>query len=107
MLEESQAVAACLFARRHFWYVYQVWLLEQVREAIEASGRDARWEFSVSLLFGRTNHMAGVCADLSSMVGGIRSLQGFLGPELKAATGDMEVHPASFECEEPPAIWGV
>lgn len=29
----------------------------QVREKIEVSGRDARWEFSKQMLFERTNYM--------------------------------------------------
>ena len=62
-----------------------------MRESIEQGGRDARWEFSKVLLFGRTDHMAKVCVDLRSMVLAIGNLRQFLGPELKAVTGDVKV----------------
>lgn len=45
------------------------------------------------MLFERTNHMARVCSDLHSMVAATHSLRHFLGPELKAATGDVQVSP--------------
>lgn len=58
-----------------------------MRERIEASGRDARWEFSKALLFGRSSYMAEVCGQLSEMVEIVDDLLQFLGPELKAVTG--------------------
>ena len=60
---------------------------EQVRETIEASRRYARWEFSRSMLFERTQHMALVCRDLSEMVDTVDDFFKFLGPELKAVVG--------------------
>lgn len=62
-----------------------------VREKIELSGRDARWEFSKQLLFERTNYMAEICADLWEMVEIVDDFHKFLGPELKAVTGDAQV----------------
>ncbi len=59
----------------------------QVREKIEVSGRDARWEFPKSSLFSRTNYMAEVCSDLGEMVEVVDDFFKFLGPELKAVTG--------------------
>ncbi|GLI59150.1 hypothetical protein VaNZ11_000978 [Volvox africanus] len=59
-----------------------------MREKIELSGRDARWEFPKQLLFARTNYMAEICADLIEMVEIVDDFFRFLGPELKAVTGD-------------------
>ena len=36
----------------------------EVRAKIEASGRDARWEFDRKRLFERSDYMAGICEDL-------------------------------------------
>lgn len=63
----------------------------QVREKIEVSGRDARWEFSKPMLFERTNYMAEICTDVSEMVEIVDDFHKFLGPELKAVTGDSQV----------------
>ena len=62
--------------------------LPQVREKIEVSGRDARWEFPKQLLFARTNYMVEICNDVIEMVEIIDDFLKFLGPELKAVTGD-------------------
>ncbi len=62
--------------------------LLQVREKIEISGRDARWEFSKQLLFARTNYAADICRDLIEMVELVDDFFKFLGPELKAVTGE-------------------
>lgn len=59
----------------------------QVRERIELSGRDARWEFPKGPLFGRTNYMAEICGALAEMVEVVDDFFKFLGPELKAVTG--------------------
>lgn len=61
--------------------------LLQVREKIEISGRDARWEFPKQLLFARTNYMSEICSDLIEMVEIVDDFFKFLGPELKAVTG--------------------
>ncbi len=45
-----------------------------VRERIEASGRDARWEFSKTMLFARSSYMASVCADLAGRTPGASQL---------------------------------
>ena len=36
----------------------------EVRAKIEASGRDARWEFDRKRLFERTDYMATICQDI-------------------------------------------
>ncbi len=59
----------------------------QVREKIEVSGRDARWEFSKQALFACTNYAAEICGDLAVMVELVDDFFKFLGPELKAVTG--------------------
>ena len=63
----------------------------QVRENIESTGRDARWEFSKAALFERTQHMAEACACLAGMVETVAGLYQFMGPQLKAVTGDPQV----------------
>lgn len=65
-------------------------LWPQIREKIEMSGRDARWEFPKQLLFQRTNYMADICKDLAEMVEVVDDFFKFLGPELKAVTGDTQ-----------------
>ena len=62
----------------------------QVRESIESSARDARWEFSKPLLFERTTYMAEVCAELAHIIAVLDDFHVFLGPELKAVTGDIQ-----------------
>ena len=64
----------------------QVYL--QVREKIEVSGRDARWEFDRKKLFSRTSYVSEVCGDLKHVVEVVDEFHKFLGPELKAVTGD-------------------
>lgn len=61
----------------------------QVREKIEVSGRGARWEFDRKKLFERTNYIAHILGDLRHMVLVVDGFLKFLGPELKAVTGDV------------------
>lgn len=58
-----------------------------MRERIETSGRDARWEFNKATLFSCSNYMAEVCGNLMEMVEVVDDFFKFLGPELKAVTG--------------------
>ncbi|PNH08033.1 Dynein-1-alpha heavy chain, flagellar inner arm I1 complex [Tetrabaena socialis] len=75
--------AVCKSVLEHWLSTYMA-----MREKIELSGRDARWEFPKQLLFARTNYMAEICADLIEMVEIVDDFFRFLGPELKAVTGD-------------------
>lgn len=59
-----------------------------VRAKIEASGRDARWEFDRKRLFERTDHMASICDDLKEVATVMEEFYNIFGPELKAVTGD-------------------
>ena len=59
-----------------------------VREKIEMSGRDARWEFDKRKLFDRTTYMGDRCADIFQIVTVLEQFENILGPELKAVTGD-------------------
>ena len=70
--------------------VLEQWLAVylQIREKIEVSGRDARWEFDRKRLFEQTNYMASICGDLKGLVESVEGYKKFLGPELKAVTGD-------------------
>lgn len=59
-----------------------------VRERIETSGTDHRWEFDRKRLFEQTNYMAKVCDHLLGVVTVLIQFNEFLGPELKSVTGD-------------------
>ena len=59
-----------------------------VRAKIEASGRDARWEFDRKRLFERTDYMASICEDLHEVATVMEEFYNIFGPELKAVTGD-------------------
>ena len=61
-----------------------------VRERIEMSGRDARWEFDRKRLFEKTDHLAKICKDIHEVIRVVDGLQRLLGPELKAVTGDSQ-----------------
>jgi dynein heavy chain, axonemal len=60
----------------------------QVREKIEQSGRDQRWEFDRKRLFEQTNYMAFRCGDLYEIAEVMEQFYSIFGPELKAVTGD-------------------
>ena len=66
----------------------QVYL--EVREKIEQSGRDARWEFDRRKLFDKTNYMAKICQQLKDCILVVDDFHKFLGPELKSVTGDTQ-----------------
>ena len=63
------------------WYAQYMF----VREKIEVSGRDARWEFPKQLLFARTNFMSEICTDLIDIVEIVDDFIKFLGPDLKVS----------------------
>ncbi|XP_036076372.1 dynein heavy chain 10, axonemal isoform X2 [Rousettus aegyptiacus] len=58
------------------------------RAKIEASGREARWEFDRKRLFERTDYMATICQDLYDILQVMEEFYNIFGPELKAVTGD-------------------
>ncbi|XP_004753142.1 dynein axonemal heavy chain 10 isoform X1 [Mustela putorius furo] len=58
------------------------------RAKIEASGREARWEFDRKRLFERTDYMASICQDLCNVLQVMEEFYNIFGPELKAVTGD-------------------
>ncbi|KAF5830619.1 hypothetical protein DUNSADRAFT_14266 [Dunaliella salina] len=78
--EALTLIKACKSVLEH-WYMRYM----EVREKIEKSERDARWEFPKQLLFARTNYMAEICNDLIEMVEIVDDFFMFLGPELKAS----------------------
>ncbi|XP_075852592.1 dynein axonemal heavy chain 10 [Microcebus murinus] len=59
-----------------------------IRAKIEASGREARWEFDRKRLFERTDYMASICRDLYEVLQVMEEFYNIFGPELKAVTGD-------------------
>ena len=60
----------------------------KVRDRIEQSGRDQRWEFDRRKLFEHTNYMSLRCADLFEIAEVMDQFYSIFGPELKAVTGD-------------------
>jgi dynein heavy chain len=59
-----------------------------VREKIEKSGTDHRWEFDKRRLFDKTRYMAKICDNLFSIATALDEFFKFLGPELKEVTGE-------------------
>nr|CCA14061.1 PREDICTED: similar to hCG1811879 putative [Albugo laibachii Nc14] len=72
--------------------VLELWFTTymSVRERIETSGTDHRWEFDRKRLFEQTNYMAKVCDHLLGVVTVLIQFNEFLGPELKSVTGDSQ-----------------
>ena len=62
----------------------------RMRKRIEDSGSDHRWEFERKALFGKTDYMSEICANILEIVEALDHFKVFLGPELKAVTGDAE-----------------
>lgn len=60
----------------------------RMRKRIEDSGSDHRWEFDRKALFGKTDYMGEVCSNILEIVEALDHFKVFLGPELKAVTGD-------------------
>ncbi|XP_071945421.1 dynein axonemal heavy chain 10-like [Antedon mediterranea] len=60
----------------------------EVRQKIEASGRDSRWEFDRKRLFERTDYMATICEDIYNVAQVLEEFYNIFGPELKSVTGD-------------------
>eukprot|EP01135_Chromosphaera_perkinsii_P009070 Nk52_evm1s1607 gene=Nk52_evmTU1s1607 len=60
----------------------------EVRERIEASGRDQRWEFDRKRLFDSTDNIRSRCLDINRIVGVIEQLRIIFGPELRAVASD-------------------
>ena len=63
----------------------------QVRAKIEAHGRDARWEFDRTRLFGASNYMAGICDDLHNIAKVLQEFYNIFGQELKSVTGNPQL----------------
>ena len=83
----------CAAARvREAIQVLQAWpdTYNHVRKVIEDSDSPNRWEFSRAKLFERTNHMKNVCENLLEVVTTLADFQQFLGPELRAVTGESQ-----------------
>ena len=61
---------------------------KQVRQEIEDSARDARWEFDKKKLFTKTIYMSNRCEDLHKVAQVMMHFNNILGAELKRVTGD-------------------
>ena len=61
-----------------------------VRQRIEESGTHIRWEFDRKRLFELTKYMAHVCGHLHEVATVLDQFHQFLGPELRAVTGESE-----------------
>lgn len=62
----------------------------QVRAKIEASGRDARWEFDRKRLFERTDYMSTICQDLYNVAQVLEEFHNIFGAEMISVTGKRE-----------------
>ena len=62
-----------------------------VREQIELSDRDDRWEFDRSKLFDSTNYMAGLCQDMLDIASIMEEFYNIFGDELKSVTGNPQM----------------
>jgi len=60
----------------------------KVREKIEASGRDSRWEFDRRKLFDKTDYQALICNELIKVSDILEEFYNIFGPELKSVTGE-------------------
>lgn len=60
----------------------------RVREKIEASGRDSRWEFDKNRLFLKTDYQAYICNEIIQISVVLEEFYNIFGPELKAVTGE-------------------
>ena len=60
----------------------------RMRKRIEDSGSDHRWEFDRKALFGKTDYISEVCANIFEIIEALDHFRVFLGSELKAVTGD-------------------
>ena len=61
-----------------------------VRDKIEKTGTDHRWEFDKRRLFDKTKYMVKICADLHYIATSLQEFFAILGPGLKDVTGDGE-----------------
>ena len=59
---------------------------QATRRAIEESGREARWEFSVQRQFGHVGHAADVCSDVAAVTDVLSQLQFCFTDNLVACT---------------------
>jgi dynein heavy chain, axonemal len=60
----------------------------RMRKRIEDGGSDHRWEFDRKALFNKTDYMSEICANILEIIEALDHFKVFLGPELKAVTGD-------------------
>jgi dynein heavy chain, axonemal len=60
----------------------------KVRQKIETSGRDSRWEFDRRKLFDKTEHQSIICNELIKISVVLEEFYNIFGPELKAVTGE-------------------
>lgn len=62
----------------------------KTREAIELSGKGARWEFDQGRLFRETEYIASVCKDLNRICSVLQDFYNMFGAELKAIMNNPE-----------------
>jgi len=60
----------------------------RMRKGIEDAGSDHRWEFDRKALFSKTDYMSEIYANILEIIEALDHFKVFLGPELKAVTGD-------------------
>ena len=81
----------------------------RMRKRLEDTN-DQRWEFDRKPLFGKTDYMSEICANILEILEALDHFKVFLGPELKAVTGDAEgidevsTHHTLFQRQTHPVI---
>ena len=60
----------------------------RMRKKIEDNTTDQRWEFDRKALFSKTDYMSEICGNILEIIEALDHFRVFLGPELKAVTGD-------------------
>jgi hypothetical protein len=85
-LKPNEVQRLCTEARKMLLQWRESYL--KVREKIEASGRDSRWEFDRRRLFDKTDYQATICNELIKISIVLEEFYNIFGPELKAVTGE-------------------
>ncbi|KAI5616269.1 dynein heavy chain 10, axonemal [Silurus asotus] len=62
-----------------------------VREVIEKSARESRWEFDRKKLFEKTDYMVSVCQDLHDILQTLEDFSKIFGSEMKEVTGEAKL----------------
>lgn len=85
-LKPAEVKKLCTEARKMLLLWKDTYL--RVREKIEQSGRDSRWEFDRKKLFQKTDYQAVICSEIIKISDVLEEFYNIFGPDLKAVTGE-------------------